>query len=109
MEWAYLPEEELWEQPWVARVLRGPYSSKERRLFLMVASFGHDGCWLVNAQITEELSCSDGTVRRAIKKLQSGGDLLVTGNKGHKRRMYPARAPGIHRTRLVGASRVRPV
>ena len=93
MDWTYLTEEELWEQPWVARVLNGPYIDKERRLFLMVASFGQDGCWLINAQIMEELGCSDGTVRKAIKNLRSGSELHVTGSKGHNRRMYPARAP----------------
>ena len=59
----------------------------------MVASFGQDGCWLVNTTFMEELGCSLATVTRAIKKLQRGGELHITGKKGQNRRMYPARAP----------------
>ena len=101
MDWLDLPEEELWQQPWMARVVAGKYSDIEKRLFMMVASFGHDGCWMINAKLMEELGCSDGTVRKAIKKLRSGGDLHVTGNKGRGRRMFPARAPGI-KTKQAG-------
>lgn len=95
MHWMYLPEEELWQQPWMVRVLSGPYSDKEKRLFMIIASFGPEGCWMINRTLTDELGCSDNTIRRAIKNLRSGGELIVTGNKGSRRRMYPARAPGI--------------
>ena len=95
MDWTLLPEQELWQQPWMARVVAGPYSDIEKRIFLMIASFGHEGCWMINAKLMEELGCSDKTIRKAIKSLRSGGELIVTGNKGHRRRMYPARAPGI--------------
>jgi len=95
MEWTYLQEQEIWQQPWVTRVMQGRYNQSAKLIFLLIASFGNEGCMMFNKQIMKEIGCSDGIVRRAITELRSGGELIVTGNKGPGRRLYPARAPGI--------------
>jgi len=95
MEWMRLEDQEFWQQPWVIRVLSGPYSSLAKLLFLRVLDCGADGCCMHNETLAEEVNRSGDAVRRAIESLRSGGALIVTGNKDHCRRMFPARAPGL--------------
>ncbi len=93
MDWTNLTFQELWEQTWVIRVLRGPYVSREKLLFMRLASVAPKYCLKSNKELAAELGCSNDTIRRAIRNLQNGGELVVTGRNNRDRRMYPARAP----------------
>jgi len=95
MDWLDIADEQFWEQGWVVRVLTGPYGPSEKLLFLWLASEAPDGCRMANKTIMRELGCSESAVSKAVKNLRSGGELIVTGNKGSRRRMYLARAPWI--------------
>jgi len=95
MDWLDLPEAEKWEQPWVVKVLSGPYSSSEKLVFMWINSFGQDGCWMTNKDIMKYFNCSERTVTSVITNLREGGELLVTSDKNRGRRLLPKRAPRI--------------
>ena len=84
-----------WKQPWVQRVLQGNYSSFEKLLFMRVASFGRDGCWMHNEALIVELGRCERTIRTAIAHLWEGKDFWITGWDSHKRCIYATHNPEV--------------
>ncbi len=84
-----------WKQPWVQRVLQGNYSSFEKLLFMRVASFGRDGCWMHNEAIIIELGRCERTIRTAIAHLCEGSEFWITGWDSHKRCIYANKNPEV--------------
>ncbi len=84
-----------WKQPWVQRVLQGTYSSFDKMLFMRIASFGADGCWMKNHTFMVEFRRSDSRVRRAITALWKGGEFWITGWDSTKRRIYATHNPEV--------------
>jgi hypothetical protein len=84
-----------WQQPWAQRVLQGTYSSFDKMLFMRIASFGADGCWMKNHTFMVEFRRSDSRVRRAITALWKGGEFWITGWDSTKRRIYATHNPEV--------------
>ena len=86
-----------WKQPWVQRVMQGNYSSFEKLLFMRVASFGRDGCWMHNEALIIELGRCERTIRTAIANLCEGREFWITGWDSHKRCIYANKNPEVQR------------
>ena len=83
------------QQPWVQRVMRGPYSSLEKLVFMRAASFGADGCWMKNQTFMLELGRSESTIQQAITALWKGNEFWIIGWDSTKRRIYATHNPEV--------------
>ncbi len=84
-----------WQQPWVQRVLQGTYSSFDKMLFMRIASFGADGCWMKNATLMAEFRRSESTIQQAITRLWKGFEFWITGWDSTKRCIYATQNPEV--------------
>ncbi len=84
-----------WLKPWVQRVMQGNYSKFEKLVFMRIASFGADGCWMKNETFMVEFSSSERPIRRAITALQKGGEFWITGWNSSRRRIYATHNPEV--------------
>lgn len=84
-----------WQQPWVQRVLQGNYSSFEKMLFMRIASFGSDGCWMKNGTFMAEFCKSESPIRKAITNLWKGNELWITGWNSSRRRIFVTHNPEV--------------
>jgi len=84
-----------WQKPWAKRVLMGNYSSFEKLLFMRIASFGAEGCWMKNKTFMAELRRSESTIQQAITKLCDGKELWITGWDSTKRCIYAHHNPEV--------------
>ena len=84
-----------WQKPWVQRVLRGKYSSFDKMMFVRIASFGEDGCWMKNQTLMAEFRRSESTIQQAITRLWKGGEFWITGWDSTKRCIYAMHNPEV--------------
>lgn len=84
-----------WKQPWAQRVLKGNYNSFEKLLFMRIASFGADGCWMKNQTLATEIGCCERYVREGIANLWKGREFWITGWDSTKRRIYAHHNPEV--------------
>lgn len=84
-----------WQQPWVQRVLRRPYSPFEKLLFMRIASFGAKGCTMYNRTLALELGCSERYVKRGVTKLWMGKEFWITGWDSRNRCIYAHHNPEV--------------
>jgi len=84
-----------WQQPWVQCVMKGEYSPGDKLLFMRALSFAPGHCWMSNETFMDELGCCKHTVSKSITNLWRGGEFLVTGWGGGRRRLWAIKAPGV--------------
>jgi hypothetical protein len=84
-----------WQQPWVQCVMKGEYSLGDKLLFMRALSFAPGYCSMSNETLMDELGCCKHTLSKAITSLWRGGELLVTGWGGNRRRLWAIKAPGV--------------
>jgi len=85
----------LWQESWMTKVMSNGHSPQAKLIFMRIASFGENGCWMTNETFTEEFNRTEDTIRRAITSLWSKGDIIITGWDGHGRKMYAAGHPKV--------------
>lgn len=84
-----------WKTDWMTKVMSNGYNPQAKLVFMRIASFGENGCWMNNETFGEEFNRSDRTIRRAISRLWEKGDVIVLGWNGHGRKMYAAGHPHV--------------